>query len=137
MNNNYMSLEQFEKTDAYRSFMTENPSTGILKVQVFTADQAIPIANAEVFVTKDIAGNDVLFFKGVTDSSGIVDNIILPAPNGESNFDNYELPKYTTYNLIVSSNEYKKIKQYKVSMYGDVRVLQYVKIHSNGGNING
>ena len=108
----YMSLEQFEKTDEYKTFIEENPSTGVLKVQVFTADQAIPIANAEVFITKKIGDNDVLFFSGQTDSSGIVDNIILPAPKAEINLDTFEVPKYTTYNLVVSSDEYKKIKQY-------------------------
>lgn len=132
----YMSLEQFEKTDEYKNFIEENPSTGVLKVQVFTADQAIPIANAEVFITKKIGDNDVLFFSGQTDSSGIVDNIILPAPKAEINLDTFEVPKYTTYNLVVSSDEYKKIKQYNISMYGDVKVLQYVKIYS-GGNMDG
>ena len=132
----YMSLEQFEKTDEYKTFIEENPSTGVLKVQVFTADQAIPIANAEVFITKKIGYNDVLFFSGQTDSSGIVDNIILPAPKAEINLDTFEVPKYTTYNLVVSSDEYKKIKQYNISMYGDVKVLQYVKIYS-GGNMDG
>lgn len=132
----YMSLEQFEKTDEYKTFIEENPSTGVLKVQVFTADQAIPIANAEVFITKKIGDNDVLFFSGQTDSSGIVDNIILPAPAAEINLDAFEVPKYTTYNLVVSSDEYKKIKQYNISMYGDVKVLQYVKIYS-GGNMDG
>lgn len=132
----YISLEQFEKTDEYKTFIEENPSTGVLKVQVFTADQAIPIANAEVFITKKIGDNDVLFFSGQTDSSGIVDNIILPAPKAEINLDTFEVPKYTTYNLVVSSDEYKKIKQYNISMYGDVKVLQYVKIYS-GGNMDG
>ena len=132
----YMSLEQFEKTDEYKTFIEANPSTGVLKVQVFTADQAIPIANVEVFITKKIGDNDVLFFSGQTDSSGIVDNIILPAPKAEINLDTFEVPKYTTYNLVVSSDEYKKIKQYNISMYGDVKVLQYVKIYS-GGNMDG
>lgn len=132
----YMSLEQFEKTDEYKTFIEENPSTGVLKVQVFTADQAIPIANAEVFITKKIGDNDVLFFSGKTDSSGVVDNIILPAPAAEINLDTFEVPKYTTYNLVVSSDEYKKIKQYNISMYGDVKVLQYVKIYS-GDNMDG
>ena len=132
----YISLEQFEKTDEYKTFIEENPSTGVLKVQVFTADQAIPIANAEVFITKKIGDNDVLFFSGQTDSSGIVDNIILPAPAAEINLDVFAVPKYTTYNLVVSSDEYKKIKQYNISMYGDIKVLQYVKIYSVG-NMDG
>ncbi len=133
----YMSLEQFEKTDAYKSFIEENPSTGVLKVQVFTADQVIPIANAEIYITKTIGDNDVLFFNGKTDMSGIVDNIILPAPNGDANFEEFEIPKYTTYNLIVSSEEYKTIKQYEISMFGDVKVLQYVKVSLNGGSSDG
>ena len=133
----YMSLEDFEKTDTYKTFSEENPSTGVLKVQVFTADQAIPIANAEIFITKVIGEDDVLFFSGKTNSSGIIDNIILPAPIGDVDFENFEIPKYTTYNLVVNSEDYKKVKQYTVSMFGDVKVLQYVKINSSGGNMDG
>lgn len=127
-----ISLEEFKKTEEYQQFIKENPSTGILKVQAFTADQAIPVPDTEIFVTKKIGDYNVLFFKGVTDSSGIIDNIALPAPGGEYNETTFEIPKYTTYDLIASNSRYNVIQQYQISMFGDVRVLQYIKMLPNG-----
>ena len=128
-----VSFEDFQKLPEYQKFRQENPSTGNLKVQVFTADQAIPIANTQIYITKQIGNYNVLFFQGVTDSSGIIDNIILPAPSPEYNIEEFETPKFTTYTLIASNDEYKKIKQYQISMFGDVKVLQYIKITPMGG----
>lgn len=133
---NNISLEEFEKLPEYQQFIKENPSTGTLKIQVFTADQAIPIEGADIFITKTIGDYNVLFFKGVTDSSGIIDNISLPAPGGEYNETTFEIPKYTTYELVANSNVFKTIKQYEVAMFGDVRVLQYVKMLPSGSGGN-
>lgn len=135
---NNISLEEFKKLPEYQQFIEENPSAGSLKIQVFTADQAIPIENANIFITKKIGNYNVLFFRGVTDSSGIIDNIILPAPGGEYNIETFEVPKYTIYDLIANSDKYKTIKQYEIAMFGDVRVLQYVKMLPNkSGDTNG
>lgn len=131
-----ISLEEFKKTEVYQEFITQNPDKGTLKVQVFTADQAIPIPDTEIYITKEIGDYNVLFFQGVTDSSGIIDNIELPAPGGEYNVETFEIPKSTTYNLVASNDKYKEIKQYNISMFGGVRVLQYIKMLSNiGGNM--
>lgn len=134
---NNISLEEFKKLPEYQQFIAENPSKGILKVQVFTADQAIPLADTEIYITKEIGDYNVLFFQGITDSSGIIDNIELPAPGGEYNAETFEIPKFTTYNLIASNEMYKTIKQYQLSMFGDIRVLQYVKMVPNVGEQNG
>lgn len=137
MNSNYITYEQFKSMPGYDKFLAENPSEGILKVQAFTADQAIPITDADVYIIKKIDGQDVLFFEGKTDSSGIIDNIILPAPSGAYNIDLFEAPNYTTYDLVFSSDLYHTIKQYEISMFGDVKVLQYIKLKLNetGGNM--
>ncbi len=130
---NNITLEDFKKLPQYQTFLQENPSTGILKVQVFTADQAIPLANTQIYITKKIGNYNVLFYEGITDSSGIIDNIKLPAPLPDKVVENYQTPKFTVYDLIASNEEFKKIKQYEVSMFGDIRVLQYVRISPMGG----
>ena len=72
---NFTTLEEFKKTDSYKNYITENPSTGTLKVEVFTAYKAIPIPDTEILITKDIDEYKVLFFRGKTDSSGMISNI--------------------------------------------------------------
>lgn len=132
MEENYITYEQFKTTPSYEKFLAENPSQGVLKVQAFTSDQAIPIADAEVYIVKKIDGQDVLFFKGTTNSSGIIDNIVLPAPDGDYNFETLETPKYTTYELVFSSKLYNTIQQYQIAMFGGIKVLQYIKLKMDG-----
>lgn len=132
-----ITLEEFKKTQEYQEFIEKNPETGTLKVQVFSADQAIPIADTEIYITKEIGDNNVLFFQGVTNSSGIIDNIKLPAPTEVMPPPIYEVPFYTNYQLTASNEKLKFIKQYEISMFGNIDVLQYIKIHVSDGELSG
>lgn len=123
-----ISYEEFTKSDDYKSFIVVNPKQGTLKVMVFTAYQAIPIENAEIIITKEIGGNNVLFFRGYTNSSGIIDNISLPAPTSGYDADNFQTSSTTSYKLTVVDDKYEAIKQYIINMIGDVKVLQYIKM---------
>lgn len=60
-----ISYEEFQKTDAYPAFAKQNSDVGYLKVQAFMADQAIPIPDVEILITKEIEGNIVVFFAGI------------------------------------------------------------------------
>lgn len=123
-----ISYEDFKKTGEYQRFIEENPDIGFLKVQVFTAYGAIPIADAEVLITQDIGEYKVVFFQGRTDSSGIISDIKLPAPMADNVPNPDVLLKYTIYNLSVIHTGYETIKQYSIGMFGGVRILQYVKM---------
>jgi len=123
---NVVSYEEFKNTLEYENFIKDNPNMGLLKVQVFTAYNSIPIENTEVVISKDFGDTKVIFFRGLTDSSGIIDNISLPAP--AVNISSYEVPEYTLYDLTAINVLYEFIKQYLVGMFGDVKVIQYVKM---------
>lgn len=137
----FISYEDFKKTDEYQQFIKENPDIGFLKVQVFTAYGAIPITSAEVLITRDIGEYKVIFFKGKTDSSGIISDIELPAPAAELIPNPDVLLKYTIYDLSVIHTGYETIKQYSVGMFGGVSIIQYVKMNPevdlNGEKLNG
>lgn len=135
-----ISYEEFSKTDDYQGFVGVNPKQGSLKVMAFTAYQAIPIENAEIIITKEIGGNNVLFFRGYTDSSGIIDNITLPAPTSGYDDNSFQTSSTTSYKLTVIKDKYDSVKQYIINMIGDVKVLQYIKmtpITDKGETING
>ena len=121
-----ISYDEFMRLDEYQDFINENPDMGTLKVQVFTAYGAIPISDTDILISKDIGSYRVVFFRGRTDSSGIIDNISLPAPS--VNVSSYEAPEYTLYNLTAINVLYESIKQYLVGMFGNVKVIQYVKM---------
>ena len=123
---NVINFEQFKNTEDYSKFISSNQGLGSLKVQVFTAYGAFPISDTEVVITKDFGDNRVVFFRGKTDSSGIIDNIDLPAPLGVDG--SIEAPLYTLYDLTAVHIGYESFKQYSIGMFGGIKVIQYIKM---------
>jgi len=121
-----ISFDDFIKTPEYQDFQKDNPDLGTLKVQSFTAYSALPIADTDITISKDIEEYRVIFFRGVTDSSGIIDDIQLPAP--KSSIGSIEPPLYTVYDLTAIHTGYESIKQYSIGMFGGIKVIQYVKM---------
>ena len=129
-----ISYEEFKSTDLYQQFILDNPDVGDLKVQSFTAFCAIPISDVKIVVSKDIGNYKVIFYEGYTYSSGIITDIMLPAPDAITNA--LEVPGYTIYNMSASSNKYSSLKNYTIGMFGNIRVLQYVKMTPEVGDFN-
>lgn len=127
-----ITFEEFKKLPEYQQFEKDNPSSGLLKVQVFTADQAIPLPEVEIFVTKEYGDYNITFFRGVTDSSGIIDDIKLPSPGGDYNEETKEIPKYAMYNISACCERLNAIKKYEVGIFSGVKVLQYIKMNREG-----
>ena len=133
-----ISFEEFKQLAEYQQFITENPDMGYLKVQVFTAYGAIPVADTDILITKDIGQYRVVFFRGRTDSSGIISDIELPAPL--ATIDPEIAPMYTLYDLTAINEGYETLKKYSVAMFGGIKIIQYVKMTPEidmGGTING
>ena len=125
---NFTTLEEFKKTDSYKNYITENPSTGTLKVEVFTAYKAIPIPDTEILISKDTDEYKVLFFRGKTDSSGMISNIELPSPSENKNYKPGDVPQYTMYDVTAIHEGYERIKKYDVAIFGNTGVIQYIKM---------
>ena len=121
-----ISYEEFKNTDLYEDFIKENNDVGNLKVQVFTAYGAIPVPDTNIVVYKDIEEYRIIFFQGVTDSSGIISDIVLPAPKMVTS--NEETPIYTIYNMTAFNTGYETLKNFSIGMLGGVNVIQYVKM---------
>lgn len=125
---NFTTLEEFKKTESYQRFIEENPAIGRLKVEVFTAYKAVPIPDTEILVTKDIDGKRILFFRGRTDSSGMISNIELPSPKEDKNFKPGDNAQYTMYDVTAIHEGFERIKKYDVAIFGDTGVIQYIKM---------
>lgn len=121
-----ISYEEFKNLDLYQDFIRDNPGVGYLKVQVFTAYGAIPVADTSILITKDIEEYRVVFFQGKTDSSGIISGIALPAPAPVSTTE--EAPAYTIYDMTAVNEGYETLKTYSIGMFGGINVIQYVKM---------
>lgn len=123
----YISFDEFKKLDIYEDFIRVNPDLGVLKIEAFTANEGIPIPDTDIVIYKDIGEYNVVFFKGKTDSSGMIDNIYLPTPK-KSDSMSLEIPLYTVYEMNAYHIGYETIMKYSIGMFGDVKVIQYVKM---------
>ena len=67
----------------YEAFVRRYPGRGTLKVQISVARGAYPLKNVMVDVAQLLDGVRYSLYNDVTDISGIVDNMVLPAKSIE------------------------------------------------------
>ena len=81
--------------EEYEEYIRSYPGRGTLKVQISVARGAFPLKNVLVDVSQIYNGVRYSLYNDVTDISGIVDNMVLPARSIEStlNFDSAQLPE--------------------------------------------
>lgn len=51
-------------TEKYPDFTNSNSGVGTLKIQAFVADQAYPVENVDIEISKEINGDKVIFLPG-------------------------------------------------------------------------
>lgn len=124
MNNVNIKDSNFISTIVYKNFMIENTGRGILNIRASFANQALPITNLKVVVSKEIENYDVIFYEGVTNISGLIGKISLPTPPKEN--DDLIAPKTTTYKItaLYNNREYT----YVVNMYDGICAVQNINI---------
>ena len=124
MNNVNITDSNFISTIVYKKFMIESTGRGILNIRASFANQALPITNLKVVVSKEIENYNVIFYEGVTNISGLIEKISLPTPPKEN--DDLIAPKNTTYKIttLYNNREYT----YVVNMYDGICVVQNINI---------
>ena len=116
-----MNINEFMKTNNYSLFIKENPGIGRLKIRAYAASEALPVSNLKIVVSSIISGTKVIFYEGVTDTSGMIPNISLPAP---SLIDNLEIPKTIKYDIEASMNN--SVSNFSINMYDGICVVQNI-----------
>ena len=116
----------FFNSESYQKFLLDNPSIGYLNIRAYAASQAIPISGLKVVVFKNIDNDKIVFFEGLTNSSGIINGITLPAP--KINSDDLKAPSKTEYEIEATYLPSNLIKTYKVNIYENVSVIQNISI---------
>ena len=118
--------EELINSEAYKEFKKNNPEYGNLKIRVNAASKAIPISNLKVTITTKIGDNNVVFFEGYSNESGVIENISLPAPNLDLN--NLDVPKSTIYEILATYVPDNVSEVFKVNIYENVTVIQNINI---------
>ena len=128
---NNVNLNNFIGTESYKRFITLNPGEGYLRIRAYAASGAIPIKGLKVVVSKIIDNQNIIFFEGETDESGMIERISLPAPLAEKN--NLMVPEASTYDISSTYVPNNSTERFNVSMYDGICVMQNISIVPNVG----
>ena len=122
----YFDSEEFKNTSIYKNFDNLHTGKGILKIEASTASEAYPLSDVKITIYKNLDGNKVIFYEGITNGSGIIDWIILPTRKMNDEVEDVSDILYTTYDLVAKDNKYNVEKKYDVSIFDNVKVIQPV-----------
>ena len=111
------------RTD-YETFLKLHPGKGKLKVQLSTAGGTFPVEGGSVEVSRDFGGERRVFFKELSNQSGIVENIELPAlPADYSQNSATATDSSTDYNVAVYHPDFVNEPYLKIGIYDGVETL--------------
>jgi 5-hydroxyisourate hydrolase-like protein (transthyretin family) len=96
----------------------ESEETGTLAVRVFTALGALPVENASVVVYRTINGEEQSYAQQTTDSSGKIEDILLPVIKDPMETSQYY---YTTYNLRVLAENYYTVNVLNFRIFPSIK----------------
>lgn len=96
---------------------------GILRIQAFRGQQAIPVEGVHVTVRCPIGGDQMVFFEGSTDSSGIIDPIFLPAPKPETSLSPNQSDPCSEYEIIAEHPDFETLTA-TVMVFPGVKTIQ-------------
>ena len=108
----------------YEEYIRRYPGRGTLKVQLSVARGAYPIRNAMVDVAQIYNGVRYSLYNDVTDISGIVDNMVLPARSIEStlNYDGGVLPE-AEYMITIFHPDFQEITDCRVIIHDRIETI--------------
>jgi len=97
-----------------------------LRVQVTSGGRSFPIINAIVKVRIPLDTGDREIFSGYTDINGVVDNIVLPAPDSSISLDenNSTVPPFAVYEVTVTHPNFAKSEFFNVPVFANIKAIQ-------------
>ena len=125
MNTYNINDEDFKKSEIYKKFINENPMVGYLKIRAYSASGAIPVRGLKIEVSTNYENSKIIFFDGITDTSGIIEKITLPAPKLTTIED---VPNKIIYDINATYPPNLLDLNYKVNIYEDIFVIQNINV---------
>jgi len=102
-------------------------STGVLAVQVYVADRAIPVDDATVIISKQTGNEQEELIRILkTDASGVTDTVELPAPPESNSLSPGNQEKYYTYNIRVDRPGFYTVENRNVPVFAGNKSIQPV-----------
>ncbi|MBQ2640171.1 MAG: hypothetical protein IJF92_05390 [Bacilli bacterium] len=132
MNDVNVDDEILKNDPSYQEFLNNNPGFGYLKIRASSINEAIPVSGINIKVSKVIGSNNVVFFEGATDESGMINDIVLPAPKAITSDE--EVPNFTEYKLEAKGDNVDE--EYTISICCSITIIQYINVKPNIGDVS-
>ena len=116
----------FKNSEVYKSFINDYPVNGYLKIRAYSASGAIPVRGLKIVVSTNYQDNKIIFYDGITDTSGIIEKITLPAP--KLDVGNENVPNKIVYDINATYPPNLLDLNYQVNIYEDVFVIQNINV---------
>ena len=120
--------DETEADESYARFMQENTDTGVLRVQASAGGQSIPLANVNIVVYRDFDDGRHIFYRTVTNSDGVVDGMMLPAPPRINSQEGNGLSPYADYTVSASREGLRTLTVENVPIFAGVRSIQPITL---------
>lgn len=112
----------------YEQFQQENPDSGVIKTQVFTARRTYPVGNAQVNLYKVFPDGAYLIDSQFTDRSGQVKPVTVPALERSLSEPPGDPTPYVSYRITVSHPDFMDAVIEQVPVFEGVTSLQAVDL---------
>lgn len=112
----------------YEQFQQENPDSGVIKTQVFTARRTYPVENAQVNLYKVFPDGAYLIDSQFTDRSGQVKPVTVPALERSLSEPPGDPTPYVSYRITVSHQDFMDAVIEQVPVFEGVTSLQAVDL---------
>ena len=120
------------KGESFAEFEAENTDTGILKIQASSGNSSIPFVNVNILVYKDFEDGRHTFFSGATNSDGVINDIILPAPPRINSEEGNGSPPYASYSILATREGLVDETVENVPIFSGVKSIQPITMSSAG-----
>ena len=108
--------------------LNESPFVGYLRIFVFTANGAEPLAGARVTVTRPGEGGQVLYANAVTDIDGFTPVIPLPTVDPAFSLQPDGPQPFVAYDIRIAADGFRPAVHENVPIYGNNYVTQPVSL---------
>ncbi len=85
------------------------PSNGFLRIRVYTSDAQLPVEDATVTVTQPGSRGSRLLATRITDESGLIDTLTIPAPDRSQSLASGTVAPFTFVDVIVDHPQYERV----------------------------
>ncbi len=124
------TAEQRLRCREINDFLKKNAESGTIRVEVFASDRAFGIGSARVMIFLNLPSGNVAVFDGLSDVSGSVPAINLPAParSLSQSPDNNTIPPYSLYTVYVEHPSYVRALFTNVPVFSGTESIQPVQL---------